>query len=108
MTRIFIRTRFEGFHHWPDAPQEVAFLRDLHRHEFHVRVWTQVDHEDRAIEFILFKRIVDRTIQSLQSTRDTKTWSCEMWAREIGALSAAEAVEVSEDGENGAVWSATL
>lgn len=104
MTAIISRTRFEGFHCWPDAPEEVAFLRVNHRHEFHVKVWKIVTHDDRDIEFILFKREVDKCIRTLQETQDVSHWSCEMWAREIGQHLDADGVEVSEDGENGAEW----
>ena len=31
---IRVRTTFEGFHCWPSAPNEVAFLRNVHRHLF--------------------------------------------------------------------------
>jgi hypothetical protein len=101
---IFCRTRFEGFHCWPDAPDEVRFLRDPHRHEFHVRVWHEVNHDNRDIEFILYKRSVDMLIRTAKMHEDTMHWSCETWARYIGERMQAATVEVSEDGENGAVW----
>lgn len=104
MTRIFSRTRFEGFHCWPNAPDEVAFLRANHRHEFHVRAWKIVRHDDRDVEFILFKRVLDRAIKAIQTTQDVRHWSCEKWAATIGQLVEADSVEVSEDGENGAQW----
>jgi hypothetical protein len=104
MTKIFITTRFEGFHCWPDAPDEVAFLRSPHRHIFHVRCWRTVDHDDRDIEFIQWKRQIDFSIRTLAGENDTMKWSCETWARAIGGTVDADTVEVSEDGENGAVW----
>jgi len=104
MTKIFITTRFEGFHCWPAAPDEVAFLRDPHRHIFHVRCWRTVSHDDRDVEFILWKRHVDFAIRTLLGESDTMKWSCEAWARAIGCKVDADTVEVSEDGENGAVW----
>jgi hypothetical protein len=104
MTAIFSRTRFEGFHCWPSAPQEVAFLRQLHRHEFHVTAFKKVNHSEREIEFILYKRRVDEAIVALNSTNDTTNWSCERWAEMIGHEVEADCVEVSEDGENGARW----
>jgi hypothetical protein len=36
MSRIQVRTSFVGVHQWKDAPDEVAFLRNLHRHVFKV------------------------------------------------------------------------
>jgi hypothetical protein len=102
---IFITTRFEGFHSWPNAPSEVAFLRDPHRHIFHVRCWREVTHDDRDVEFILWKREIEKQIGLLADANDTKHWSCERWARAIGERCGAHSVEVSEDGENGALWS---
>lgn len=105
-TIVFCRTRFEGFHHWPGAPEEVRFLRALHRHEFHVELGVEVTHDDRDVEFILLKRKLDQTISMMQRRQGVETWSCETWAKQI--LETARAwgrlfyCEVSEDGENGA------
>lgn len=104
MTAIFSRTRFEGFHCWPDAPNDVAFLRVVHRHEFHVTAFKKVNHDDRDVEFILYKRRIDNAIEALKDGNNVEHWSCERWAREIGELVEADCVEVSEDGENGARW----
>ncbi len=101
--RVFATLRFEGFHAWPAAPDEVAFLRDRHRHLFHVRAEVTVAHQDREVEFILLKRRVEAEIQKVLAEQPTEQWSCEAWAlylwRELGL----DRVEVSEDGENGAV-----
>ncbi len=105
-TRIWITTTFEGFHRWPDAPDEVAFLRHLHRHLFQVKAWKTVNHDDREIEFILFKRQVDRIIADMKRNQFVEHWSCEAWAKQIGLALNCQAVAVSEDGENGADWSA--
>lgn len=109
-TRVYARTRFEGFHHWPDAPEPVAFLRTLHRHEFHVRVDVEVTDHDREVEFILLKRMVDDLLRQAReaSVATTHRWSCEHWATHIGTeLQKAGVpvvrVEVNEDGENGSI-----
>lgn len=107
MTVVYCTTRFVAFHRWASAPDSVAFLRDRHRHEFHVRAEYAVDHEDRDVEFISKKVEVDEAVRvALCSSDDTETWSCERWARWIGEWTGACAVDVSEDGENGARWSA--
>lgn len=106
---VYCRTRFEGFHKWPDAPDEVAFLRDRHRHEFHVELTVSVDHDNRDVEFILLKRELDEFIQAtLLDGRDTL--SCEQMGVEIAdhfsdVYGPGVTVDVSEDGENGAVVS---
>lgn len=102
---VFCTTRFEASHSWPAAPDPVAFLRDPHRHEFHVRVEVRVDHDDRDIEFIMLKREVDRFIAE---DLGEVNFSCEMYADAIKAHVEDEygrpaRVEVSEDGENGAI-----
>jgi hypothetical protein len=101
--RVYATTRFEGFHRWPDAPDEVAFLRDRHRHVFHVRAEASVSHGDRDVEFILLKRAVDRTVGAIKYEYDTSTWSCEQWAECLLGRLKLDRVEVSEDGENGAI-----
>jgi len=103
MTTVFATTRFESFHRWPDAPNEVAFLRDLHRHIFHVRAEVIVNHNDRDVEFILLGRKVAQHVQTVLCSRDTSSWSCEHWATELVVALGLCRCEVSEDGENGAV-----
>lgn len=104
MMTVFCTTQFEGFHRWPDAPDEVAFLRERHRHIFHVRLEVEVNHDDRNIEFILLKRRLDEHIAGNLRRVNTSTWSCETWARDIAEAFDAVRVEVSEDGENGSVY----
>lgn len=106
-----ITTQFEGFHCWPTAPDEVSFLRDKHRHIFHVTVWIEQSHVERDVEYVLFKRWVEYLIS-------TTVWhleaSCESIARTILIATRHKyphsricrrrvRVEVTEDGENGAV-----
>ena len=100
--KIFVTTRFEGFHRWPSAPDEVAFLRERHRHIFHVRAERVVSHDDRDVEFILFKREIECGIREA-NTDETLDWSCERWASYLLERFELSKCEVSEDGENGAV-----
>ena len=103
---IFITFQKEGIHCYPAAPAGVEFLKHPHRHIFHFRVTVSVEHNDRDIEFILFKR-------ELESIYDTGAMlvdhqSCEMLAEDlinyivVSYPNRAVSVEVSEDGENGA------
>jgi len=103
---IFVTFQFEGLHCWHNAPPEVSFLRNLHRHLFCVRVEIKVFHDDRDIEFILFKR----ELQSLFSDEENVDHkSCEMICGDIADYIEEKysgrpyRIEVSEDGENGAV-----
>jgi hypothetical protein len=103
---IFVTFQKEGIHRYPDAPPGVEFLRFQHRHIFHFRVTVDVFHNDRDIEFILFKRELERLYSDQTLEMDHK--SCEMLSEDlIGYISNAYpgrkiSVEVSEDGENGA------
>lgn len=113
---IFVTFQKEGVHKYPGADtdpklatgdwDDVSFLGVLHRHIFHFRVEIDVEHNDRDIEFIQFKRWLERlyALETLQL--DYK--SCEMMAEDLGQqISAKYAgrnfnITVSEDGENGA------
>ena len=50
-TYAVVRFTVPGFHRWPDAPEHRAYLRNEHRHLFHVEVAVEVTHDDREIEF---------------------------------------------------------
>jgi hypothetical protein len=101
---VYIKTQFEGFHRWPEAPAEVKFLRDLHRHIFQVKLAVPVTHSERDVEFILFKRKVDEFISKTLNELNTDAWSCEKWCEILMEEFKASSVDVSEDGENGAIW----
>jgi len=103
---IFVTFQKEGIHRYPDAPEGVEFLKHPHRHIFHFRVTVEVFHNDRDIEFILFKRELEALYSEATLQVDFK--SCEMLAEDlIDYISKTYpnrkiSVEVSEDGENGA------
>lgn len=50
---VWVRFQQEGWHCWPDAPDNVSYLRDSHRHMFwyEVRVGVGRTEYDRGIEF---------------------------------------------------------
>lgn len=112
---IWVTFRKEGVHCFPDAltnPQfatgdeyDVSFLGHPHRHIFHFKVWIAVEHNDRDIEFIQFKRWLENLYEDGTVQLDHK--SCEMISDELyvvisGKYPGREVwIEVSEDGENG-------
>lgn len=106
-TTIIVRTRKEGIHCYPNAPQEVEFLKSPHRHEFHIEAEIEVFHDDRELEFILVKRDLDNWLSSVYNLSFK---SCEMIAKDIhthldlkwGCIKRYVRVDVFEDGENGA------
>lgn len=108
-TSIWITDQFTRLHHWPGAPDDVAFLRHPHRHVFHVTVWIKVTHEDRDVEFFQAKRVLAKAMAELDDPNlefVTET-SCEQYAHQIllhmqQDYPSTFRVAVSEDGENGA------
>lgn len=112
MKSIVVRTSFVDQHCWPNAPQEVAYLRDLHRHRFYVTVYARVSHGNRQLEFHLFQDYISKfTVPYLQACllNSVNSLSCEDMA-EILALKLREEnfgvfrVVVSEDNENDGMW----
>lgn len=108
---IYVKFQKEGIHRYPEAainPEltDVAFLQHPHRHMFHFKVSISVDHDNRDIEFILFKRWLESLYATGVLALDYK--SCEMIAQdlylEISTRYPGRTVwiDVSEDDENGA------
>lgn len=115
--KIWITFRKEGIHKYPAAATDpllatgdeydVSFLGVPHRHIFHFRVWIDVFHNDRDIEFIQFKRWLENLYRDGTLQLDFK--SCEMMSDDLYDKIAtrypdrAVWIEVAEDGENGAM-----
>jgi len=113
--KVWVTFRKEGIHKYPAAATDpalatgdeydVSFLANEHRHIFHFRVWIDVFHNDRDIEFIQFKRWLENLYKDGILSLDYK--SCEMIADDLYINIAARYpkravwIEVAEDGENG-------
>ena len=105
-----VTTQFEGYHCWPKAPEKVAFLRNKHRHMFHVTVKIEQEHNDRDVEYIMTKWDLNNLITKMKThlvDYVNGNASCEMMAEyiydNIVSPGAHVQVEVTEDGENGAI-----
>ena len=117
--QIWVTWQREGIHKYPAAltdpalatgdEYDVSFLGYPHRHIFHFRVWIDVFHNDRDVEFIQFKRWCQSLYQGDKSVLSLDYKSCEMIADDLYVQIAARYpnrvvhIEVSEDGENGAL-----
>jgi hypothetical protein len=112
--QIWVTWQREGIHKYPAAltdPQlaDVQFLGYPHRHMFHFRVWIDVFHNDRDLEFIQFKRWCESLYNSDNSVLSLDHKSCEMIADDLYIQIAQRYpgrvvhIEVAEDGENGAL-----
>ena len=112
---IWVTFRKEGIHKYPAAltdpalatgdEYDVSFLGYPHRHIFHFKVWIGVTHDDRDIEFIQFKRWLEKLYAEGTLQLDYK--SCEMMSGDLYDTISNKYpgreiwIEVSEDGENG-------
>jgi hypothetical protein len=115
--KIWVTFRKEGIHKYPAAATDpalctageydVSFLASPHRHIFHFRVWIDVFHNDRDIEFIQFKRWLESLYNGQSSVLELDWKSCEMIADDLYLQIAdrypgrAVWIDVAEDGENG-------
>tara|TARA_B000000609_G_scaffold62184_1_gene46299 strand:+ start:752 stop:1258 length:507 start_codon:yes stop_codon:yes gene_type:complete len=111
---IWVTFRKEGIHKYPAALEDpdlatgdeydVSFLGYPHRHIFHFKVRIQVTHNDRDIEFIQFKRWLEKLYEG---TLQLDYKSCEMIADDLYEAISAKypgrfvEIDVAEDGENG-------
>ena len=83
---IWVTFQKEGIHKYPAALEDpklatgdeydVSFLGYPHRHIFHFKVEIEVFHDDRDIEFIQFKRWLEKLYSEKTLELDYK--SCEM------------------------------
>lgn len=100
----------EGLHNFPKAEElfpEVGFLSHLHRHQFHFKLEKNVTHDDRDVEFIMFKRDVTEWLakqyySEIDRCLNFGSQSCEMIARDLYITFNLKSCEVWEDLENGA------
>jgi hypothetical protein len=109
-TNIIVTLQMEGLHNWPDAKTIVpimGFLSDIHRHIFHITCKKEVKHNDRDVEFIMFKRDLEYYINTkYYSTKYNcllfGPMSCEMIAKHLIDEFDLCYCKVMEDNENGA------
>ena len=112
---IIVTNNFKGYHKYDDAPENVGFLRSVHRHVFNVRTTIEVHHNDRDIEFFQLQHHIEGYVKMCYF----KQWdtyiegiyihSCEELAENIlnhlhNVYPCRRVrVEVWEDNENGAI-----
>ena len=111
---IWVTSQREGIH--PAAATDpklatgdeydVSFLAHPHRHMFHFKVYIEVFHDDRDIEFIQFKRWLNN-LYGVGKELQLDYKSCEMIAEDLylkinSKYPGREVwIEISEDNENG-------
>ena len=115
-TEVYCTLQIEGVHNWPECPfDEVGYLRDPHRHIFHIKAYKLVEHSDRDVEFIMLKHRIESYLHQNYYAPSASMmgvggpWhefgarSCEMIAHELIEQFDLSRCEVSEDNENGAI-----
>lgn len=101
-TEVFCTLRFTALHRWKEPILGKEYLKDFHRHEFHVKAWKTVSHFDRDIEFIKLKEDITQFVREAYENKETEE-SCESIANVLLLAFGLSRCEVSEDGENGAL-----
>lgn len=115
--KMFVYCSFqkEGYHVFPEAKTDPVFntndflnvshLANRHMHYFFFKVWVEVNHSNREIEFIQLRRWLEYSLGS--GTIDVNNKSCEMLAEDVINLIhdryplSEIRVDVSEEGING-------
>ena len=102
---ITVKHQFKALHRWAECPyEEQAFLRNWHRHVFHVTLSVAVGHNDRDFEFFRVQGALADLCSEEWEQRQVEM-SCEMFAVAIIKTFIEEGFPVhrctvSEDGEN--------
>lgn len=104
-TFICVTFSKKGVHCYPSAPEDVAYLKSIHRHLFKFTVSISVNHAEREIEFHQFLN----WLESLYDTHilELNDKSCETIAYDLAKEISEKykerilRIEVWEDGECG-------
>ena len=96
----------EGYHFYPNAPKQVSFLENNHRHLFQIRVGYKVSFLNREKEIFIQQDFLKGYLyESYGSPCNFENMSCEMIAQDLLEFIVEDGgiwVEVFEDGKGGA------
>jgi len=115
-TFVYCTFQKEGYHYFPGADinptyatgdeYDVGHLGLRHMHYFNFKVWVQVTHSNREIEFIQLRRWIENLYKTNSLEMDHQ--SCEMLAEALFTKLSARypgmeiRIDISEEGINGA------
>lgn len=106
MITIIINFDVVGFHFYEDAPSDVEFLKNKHRHIFNIKIGLKVSKTNREKEiFIVEKIFKDYICELYGEPAEFNGMSCEMIAEQILMKFKKDGcvwVEVLEDSKSGA------
>ena len=114
-TFVYCSFQKEGYHYFPGADTnpiyatgdeyDVGHLGTRHMHYFNFRVWVQVTHENRQIEFIQMRRWIENLYR--QGILELDHQSCEMMSDALCEKLREKypgmeiRIDISEEGING-------
>lgn len=107
---VVVKLRIEGIHRWSECGiKQVDFLRQQHRHVFHITAKKEVGKTDREIEIIVFKREIEEWIKREYACDkhvvvDFGENSCEDIACALALEFGLQSCVVLEDGEAGGMY----
>ena len=113
---VYVTFQKEGYHCFPEAAtdpryatggvDDVSHLANKHMHYFFFKVWVEVKHNNRDIEFIQLRRWLESMFND--GTLNLNSKSCEMICEDLYRPLATKypfseiRIDVSEDNINGA------
>lgn len=113
---VYCTFQKEGYHLYPGADtnpatatgddMDVSHLGARHMHYFNFKVWVEVKHANRDIEFIQLRRRIEKQYDS--GSLELNGSSCEMMADDLYEVLASWypgvdiKIDISEEGINGA------
>lgn len=108
--RVITNNYIEGLHFWKEAPEHLDYLKNKHRHIFHIICEWEVTDENRQIEIIetqhMVEKYFDKYYNQKYSLCDFDNMSCEQICSELLEQYSNEGlkkVTTLEDGYGGAV-----
>lgn len=82
--QIIVQFDIEGFHQYKDAPNEVEFLRNNHRHKFKIKAGFKITHNEREKELFMMRDLAINYInESYGIPAEFENMSVESIAEEI-------------------------
>lgn len=121
-TFVYCTFQKEGYHCFPEAatdPQyktndiyDVSHLGTRHMHYFNFKVWVEVTHENRQIEFIQLRRWIETLYSS--GSLELSNQSCEMMSDALYEKLSEKypgmeiRIDISEEGINGSYTEYTV
>lgn len=107
-TNVVVTLQYQAVHQWENCDLEkVSFLKNKHRHIFHITAKKRVNHPDRDIEIIILKNAIltyfnKHYYSETIGIGDFGNMSCEQIANNLCVMFDLCYCAVLEDGENGA------